>query len=127
MKPKKAITNLVVLATLSTAFIGCGQDKKVEYSNFPRLEQGYEVVDFNIPTKGKVVRIEKLEDQMYFSNEESDGSLTIAGTFEYEIEPEGRFKPALEHTDNYGRTLSNSNYWIDQREGTVTLKRIEDN
>ncbi len=124
-KVKKGLTYLTVLSTLGS-FTGCSKDIPVEYENFPRLEQGFEVADFNIPTKGEVIRIKKLEDQGYgyVYDQRPDGRLTIAGVFEYEIKPKSRFAPKdRDHSDNLGRTPWENDYWVDQRAGTVTLEK----
>ncbi|MFH1307272.1 MAG: hypothetical protein ABIH72_00280 [archaeon] len=114
--------------------IGCSDKEEIalekkldniEFNGFAELNSGeYEAIDFSIPTKGKVMRIDKLGDEIYTKRHGDNGIIIIEGSFYYKIEPDRSFSPNLYHTDKYGKTPENpdNDYWGDTRTGKVTLR-----
>lgn len=91
-------------------------DAPETYENFSRYEgQGYEPVSADIPTKGDVIRVKLLANEDYTETKNPDGSITLKGPFEYEIEKESTV------LDKYGNEIRD--FWEDVRKGTVTLEK----
>lgn len=83
-------------------------------------QKGYVVQKFDIPTQGDITEVKMLPKEQYRVSKK-DGKLVLEGNFEYSIEPDIQFAPHADHSDNYGNTPDNCDYWADTREGTVIL------
>lgn len=121
------VCNLSLVASIPTL---CGiliydqRDASETFQGFPELQQGYQVVDFQIPTKGDVVFIKNGEGARRVVA--PNGDVQYEGKFYYEIRPQAKFGPQDDqHSDMQGRTPLNpdDNYWGDVRTGKVVLRR----
>lgn len=112
------IVAVLAMTILSDAYDSRDEEEKLiafgEYQN-------YKVDKVEIPTEGDVVLLKKLPFGNYEIKNLDNGSVIIAGNFYYEIRPQTKFAPDLCHSDNFGNTPENSNYWGDIRYGTVLL------
>lgn len=94
----------------------------IQAEGFPK---GYHIENVNIPTRGTIIRVEKLPGEQYQKTVDSKtGMITFTGPFEYEIKPLNSAYPKDDlHTDMEGHSPydKNSKYWTDVRNGKVTL------
>lgn len=129
---KKGLENLaaagVVAALVGTlGFVGykkCANAPETYHGFDSFAEKGYKPVACRIDTQGDVTDVTLLPGQ-YTKIKNADGTIKLDGRFLYSIEPDSWFAPnSPEHTDNYGHTPENSDYWSDTRDGTVTLAQI---
>jgi hypothetical protein len=95
---------------------------------FPK---GYHIESVHIPTRGNIIRVEKLPEEHYQKTvDKKTGMITFKGNFEYEIEPLRSAMPKdADHSDMKGNTPYGPNgakYWQKIKEGTVTLHLDKD-
>ena len=92
------------------------------FNGFPELNQGYVITEFNVPTKGDIVSVSTTDETRRVIL--PDSSIIYLGPLHYTIQPDRKFMPQdLEHSDMYGRTPWNNEYWSDVRPGLVILER----
>ena len=123
----KTIDNIVKGAIVAGALIattGCS-NYDITNTRLENIPKGYnKLVSHTIPTQGNVIRVRLLENEMY-TQKVMDNKLEICGNkIEYEIQPDRQFTPKdMNHSDIYGRTPQNNNYWVAQRKGCITLEK----
>jgi hypothetical protein len=106
----------------STLYTSCDEaPKEIHAEGFPK---GYQIENADISTRGEIIRVKKLPGENYQKTVDSiTGIITFKGNFEYEIKPLRSAMPkSPEHSDIYGRTPENNDYWKAVREGKVTLR-----
>ncbi len=100
------------------------RDVSEVYKNFSRLDNGTHMVQsFDIPTRGDVIEIEKLSNEVdYKDSIDSLGNISIKGVFKYRIRPQNEFAPNTPlKTDMVGNS-EDYDFWVDERYGMVTIK-----
>jgi hypothetical protein len=129
---KTLVIGTLAVASGLTVFFGLNawnaRDVPERAIGFP--QENAEVVSYNLGTKGDVIEIFRNdgtiitdsivnldESTTYFAREEDGGVLRYCNR------PQGQFAPDGEgHTDTYGNTPQNSDYWCAERPGIVTIK-----
>lgn len=110
------------LAVLGLSFLNKYGPVKVEYKGFESYAaKGLTPVACQIDTQGKVTEVDLVKGEDYSVTKTDDGTTVIEGKFNYRIKPDIAFAPHADHSDNYGNTPENCDYWADAREGTVIL------
>jgi len=117
------------IAAVATISYNELKDSPETYVGFNEIKKEYTPIDFDIPTRGDVILIEKLENKKYETYKKDNGDLVIEGDFYYKIRPQSKFTPQVDHSDMYGNTPENSDYWSSTRSGKVILrqKKVERN
>ena len=118
---RKIMNGLGVVGLVST--MGCAENSLVQYHGFPELKgENWEVTNVDIPTRGSIKNVWRLEDRSYSVILRQNGNLDISGQYKYEIFESYNLIPD-------GRVLEGEekqSFWIDERHGTVTLREVEE-
>lgn len=97
------------------------------YEGFDKeLLAGYTPVGCELPTKGDVIRVERLPDKQYQTVTLDDETIKVSGMFEYEIRPQkeyGTHTPEDTDMNGHSPARDGAEYWRDVREGAVILQR----
>jgi len=122
--PKELTLSIAGLGLVASVVAYDGRDVPEAYEGFENLtSKGYEIVESDMPTKGDVVLVKKLENENYQTIQTDEG-LELEGDFYYKIRPQSKFCPKDDqHSDRWGRTPENSDYWGATRKGKVVLRK----
>jgi hypothetical protein len=115
------------MVVASAGIIASGYNDKQKLNSTPIKLEGF-AKNFtlseapNIPTKGKIIRVEKIPGIQYDSTVLPNGVTQFRGPFEYEIAPSYEFMKEHDglHTDKDGNDPHSKDFWTSTREGIVT-------